>query len=79
MKKKYYAKFIVKDRVMKSELARAHGMIVLLVITLMATLVLSSAYSIELDPALTFVAVILLAVVGIISLSVVTTVTKKRK
>ncbi|HEY8992227.1 MAG TPA: hypothetical protein VIM37_00060 [Candidatus Microsaccharimonas sp.] len=78
MNKKYFTKFNIKDKVLKHELARAHGMIVLLVIALMAMLAFSSSFDLTLDPTLTFTAVFLLALVGIISLSVVVTVTKKR-
>jgi hypothetical protein len=78
MNKKYFTKFNIKDKVLKHELARAHGMIVLLVIALMAMLAFSSSFDLALDPTLTFTAVFLLALVGIISLSVVVTLTKKR-
>jgi uncharacterized protein YacL len=78
MKKKYLAKFNVKDKTAKVELARAHGMIVLLVIALMFILALSSTFNVMLNPMLTFVVVLLLAIVGLISLSVVVTVLRKR-
>jgi uncharacterized protein YacL len=79
MNKKYFTKFNVKDKVLKHELARAHGMIVLLVIALMGVLAFSSSSALILDPILSFIAVFLLAIVGVISLSVVVTLTKKRK
>jgi uncharacterized protein YacL len=79
MNKKYFTKFNTKDTVLKHELARAHGMIVLLVIALMGVLAFSSSSALILDPILSFSAVFLLAIVGVISLSVVVTLTKKRK
>ena len=79
MNKKYFSKFQIKDKVLKQELVRAHGMIVLLVITLMATLALATSFQVEFDPTLTFIAVVLLAIVGLLSLSVVLAITKWRK
>ena len=79
MNKKYYSKFKIKDKVLKQELIRAHGMIVLLVITLMATLALATSFQVDFDPVLTFIAVVLLAIVGLLSLSVVLSITKWRK
>lgn len=79
MNKKYFSKFQIKDKVLKQELVRAHGMIVLLVITLMATLALATTFQVEFDPTLTFIAVVLLAIVGLLSLSVVLAITKWRK
>jgi len=79
MNKKYFSKFKIKDKVLKQELIRAHGMIVLLVITLMATLALATTFQVEFDPVLTFIAVILLAIVGLLSLSVVLSITKWKK
>jgi hypothetical protein len=79
MNKKHYSKFKIKDKVLKNELARAHGMIILLVITLMAVLAFSGTLDLTLNPVLTFTAVILLAIVGLLSLSVVVSVLMKRK
>jgi uncharacterized protein YacL len=79
MKKKYYSKFQLKDKVARNEIARAHGMIVLLVIALMVTLTISTFPDVTFDPILTFVAVVLLALVGLVSLSVFVAVTMKRK
>ena len=79
MKTKYYAKFLLKDKVAKNELIRAHGMIILLVIALMATLAIATVPDATFDPVLTFIAVVLLAVVGLISLSVVLSMTYNRK
>ncbi|MBC7565122.1 hypothetical protein H7100_02770 [Candidatus Saccharibacteria bacterium] len=79
MKKKHYTKFQIKDKVLRNELGRAHGMIILLVITLMAVLAISSNYTITLDPMLTFITILLLAVVGLLSLSVVATILMNRK
>jgi hypothetical protein len=79
MNKKYYAKFQLIDGGAKREIARAHGMIVLLVIALMATLVIASMPDVMFEPILTFIAVVLLAIVGVISLSVLISVTRKRK
>ena len=79
MNKKHFTKFKVKDKVLKSELVRAHGMIILLVVALMAVLTVSSSFDVALDPILTFWAVILLAVVGLLSLSVVIAIVTKRK
>lgn len=78
MNKKYFTKFNVKNKVLKHELARAHGMVVLLVIALMGILAFTSSYDIRLDSILSFSAVLLLALVGITSLSVVVTLMKKR-
>lgn len=78
MKKKHYTKFQIKDKVLKNELARAHSMIILLVVALMTVLALSSQFAIVLDPVLTFVVVILLAIVGLLSLSVVVSILKRR-
>ena len=78
MNKKYFTKFNIKNKVLKHELARAHGMIVLLVIALMGILAFTSSFDIRLDPILSFSAVLLLALVGVTSLSVVVTLMKKR-
>lgn len=78
MNKKYLSKFHIKDKTVKAELARAHVMIVLLVITLMFVLSLATMADIVLDPLLTFIIIVLLAFVGLISLSVVVTLLKKR-
>jgi uncharacterized membrane protein len=79
MTKKHYSKFKIKDKVLKNELVRAHGMIILLVIALMVVLTVSSSLEIALDPVLTFFAVLLLAVVGMLSLTVVVSLLKKGK
>jgi low affinity Fe/Cu permease len=78
MNKKYFTKFNIKNKVLKHELARAHGMIVLLVIALMGILAFTSSFDVRLDPILSFSAVLLLALVGVTSLSVVVTLMKKR-
>jgi len=78
MNKKYFTKFNIKDKVLKQELVRAHGMIILLVVALMGMLAFSGSFDLALDPTLTFAAVFLLALVGIISLTVVVSLTKKR-
>jgi hypothetical protein len=78
MNKKYFTKFNVKDKVLKHELARAHGMIVLLVVALMGVLAFTSSFDLRLDPILSFSAVLLLGIVGVISLLVVVALTKKR-
>ena len=78
MNKKYFTKFNIKDKVLKQELARAHGMIVLLAVALMGVLAFTSTFDLRLDPILSFGAVLLLGIVGIISLLVVVTLTKKR-
>ena len=78
MNKKLLTKFVIKDKKTKAELARAHGMILLLVIALMSILVISSIDGIVLDSILSFVSVVLLAIVGIISLSVLVALTKKK-
>jgi len=54
-------------------------MIILLVIALMATLAIATVPDATFDPVLTFIAVVLLAVVGLISLSVVLSMTYNRK
>lgn len=77
MNKKYFTKFNVKDKVLKYELARAHGMIILLVVALMGVLAFTSSFALRLDPILSFCAVLLLGIVGIISLFVVVKLTKK--
>lgn len=79
MNKKHFAKFKIKDKTLKNELARAHGMIILLVIALMFVLGISNTLQITLDPTLTMVAIILLAIVGLLSLSVVAAALMKRK
>ena len=79
MTKKYYSKFKIKDKVLKNELTRAHGMIILLVIALMSTLAVANTLEMTLDPLLTFIAIALLAVVGLLSLSVIITLLAKRK
>ncbi|HEY8886684.1 MAG TPA: hypothetical protein VIM31_04275 [Candidatus Microsaccharimonas sp.] len=79
MNKKHFSKFKIKDKVLKNELARAHGMIILLVIALMSVLGISNTLEISLDPVLTFTAILLLAVVGLLSLSVVASILTKRK
>ena len=78
MNKKYLKKFNIKDKNAKSELARAHGMIVLLVIALMFIITLSGSTQITLDPLLSFIVVFLLAIVALISLSVVITLYRKK-
>jgi hypothetical protein len=78
MNKKHFAKFRIKDKVLKNELTRAHGMIILLVVTLMAVLAMVSN-GIIFDPSLTFIATILLALVGLLSLSVFASLVMKRK
>ena len=79
MNKKYFSKFNIKDKKVKSELVRAHGMIILLVVALMFVLAISSTLNILLEPVLTLIAVLLLAVVGIISLTVVLSISRLRK
>ena len=79
MKKKYLAKFNVKDKAARAELLRAHSMIILLVIAFMTTLTLSTTLEIALDPILSFGAVILLACVALLSLSVVVSLVLKKK
>ena len=79
MNKKHFSKFKIKDKVLRAELVRAHGMIILLVIALMTILTLSNMLDLILDPVLTFAAVILLAIVGLLSLSVVAALLMKRK
>lgn len=71
MNKKIFNKFQVKDKVVKAELTRAHGIIMLLSLSLMALLALSSNIDLALDPVLSFIAVLLLAVVVLFSLSIV--------
>ena len=78
MNKKYLKKFNIKDKNVKAELARAHATIVLLVIALMFVLTLSGSFQLTLDPVLSFIVVVLLAFVGLISLSVVMTLYKKK-
>lgn len=78
MNKKYLKKFNIKDKTVKAELARAHATIVLLVIALMFVLALSGSFQLTLDPLLSFIVVVLLAFVGLISLSVVMTLYKKK-
>ena len=79
MKKKYYSKFQIKDTVLRRELVRAHGMIVLLVLALLTTLAILNMYSLNSTAVLVSVEAILLAVVGIISLSVIVSILAKRK
>jgi len=79
MNKKHFSKFKIKDKVLKHELARAHGMIILLVIALMSLLAFSNALGLTLDPLLTFLAIVLLGIVGLLSLSVITSLLMKRK
>jgi len=79
MTKKSVSKLQIKDTVLKNELARAHGMIILLAIALMMVLTISSSLDIVLDPVLAFFAVFLLAIVGVLSLTVIITLIKKRK
>ena len=76
MNKKIFNKFQVKDKVARAELTRAHGIIMLLSLSLMALLALSSNIDLALDPVLSFIAVLLLAVVVLFSLSVVVAVKK---
>ena len=78
MNKKYLKKFTIKDKNAKAKLARAHATIVLLVIALMFVLTLSGSFQLTLDPLLSFIVVVLLAFVGLISLSVVMTLYKKK-
>lgn len=78
MNKKHYSKFHIKDKVLQRELVRAHGMIILLAAALMVVLVLSSVYGVTFDPVMSFSAVFLLAVVGLLSLSVFMVLTKRR-
>ncbi|MDB5180153.1 MAG: hypothetical protein JWN12_785 [Candidatus Saccharibacteria bacterium] len=78
MNKKHYSKFKIKDKVLKNELARAHGMIILLVIALMSILAISNMLETTLDPVLTFIAIALLGIVGLLSLSVVLSILTKR-
>lgn len=79
MNKKYYSKFKIKDMVLRRELARAHGMIVLLVIALMTTLIVASSVDVQFTKGLTAIAVVLLAFVGIISLTVILSLLAGRK
>lgn len=79
MKKKYYSKFQIKDKVLRRELVRAHGMIVLLVLALLTTLAMLNMYSSNSNAVLVSVEAILLAVVGFISLSVIVSILAKRK
>lgn len=79
MNKKHYKKFQIKDRTLKNELARAHGMIILLVIALMGVLAISNMLETTFDPILTFIAILLLAIVGLLSLSVVASMLMKHK
>ena len=76
MNKKIFNKFQVKDKVARAELTRAHSIIMLLSLSLMALLALSSNIDLALDPVLSFIAVLLLAVVVLFSLSVVVAVKK---
>jgi hypothetical protein len=78
MKKPYLSKFKIKDKVAKAELARAHGMIILLVIALTFVLTLASSGQVELDPMLSFIAIFLLSIVGVISLWVLISVSSKK-
>jgi len=78
MNKKLFNKFHVKDKVAKAELARAHGIIILLSISLMMTLTIGATFQVHFDPILSFAAVVLLAVVAIVSLSVVITVKRSK-
>ncbi len=76
MNKKIFNKFQVKDKVAKAELTRAHGIIILLSLSLMALLALSSNIDLALDPVLSFIAVLLLAIVVLFSLSIIVAVKK---
>jgi len=78
MNKKLFKKIQVKDKIAKAEVARAHGIIILLSLSLMMTLTLSSTFAVHFDPILSFAAVILLALVTIFSLSVVLTVKRSK-
>lgn len=79
MNKKHFAKFKIKDKVLKNELARAHGMIILLVVALMTLLTVSSTLDFSIDPVLAFIATLLLGIVGLLSLSVVVALVRWRK
>jgi hypothetical protein len=79
MNKKLYSKFKIKDKVLRNELARAHGMIILLVAALMLILGISNTSDTTFDPTLTLTAIILLGVVGLLSLSVIASILTKRK
>jgi len=78
MIKKLFNKFLIKDKVAKAELTRAHGIIILLSISLMMTLTISSSLKIHFDPLLSFVSVVLLAIVAAFSLSVVLSLKRKK-
>jgi hypothetical protein len=78
MNKTHFKKFSVKNKALKHELLRAHGMIILLVVALMGMLTFSSSFDLTLDPILTFAAVFLLAIVGVLSLSVVIALARNR-
>jgi hypothetical protein len=78
MNKKILKKFIVKDQLLKKELIRAHCLIILLSMGLMLLLTFSTVIDSVVEPALAFSAIILLAVVAVLSLSVVLTLIKKK-
>lgn len=78
MNKKLFKKFQVKDKAARAELARAHGMIMLLSLSLMFMVIFMSAINIDFNPVLTFIAASLLGLVVLLSLSVVLYTLKKR-
>ena len=79
MSKYIFNKFRIKDKIAKAELARAHGIIILLSIAMMGLLALGTLVDLALDPWLSFAVIILLAIVVLFSLSVVLTTIKKTK
>lgn len=79
MNKKLFNKLKVKDQASRIELARAHGIIVMLSLSLIFTLTFAAAIDVDLNPILTFSASVLLGLVALLSLSVVVSMLKQRK
>ena len=82
MNKKLFAKFSVKDTVLKKELMRAHTMIVLLSLALLAQLIINSTVYHADDVTLSIISSLaagLLALVVLVSLSVIVALRKGKK
>ena len=79
MNKKFFTKFSVKDKAIKQELVRAHGMIVLLSIALVAQLSVTAAIDTDYDQTVALIVGLLLTVVALISTSVVVAILRGKK
>jgi hypothetical protein len=78
MSKSIFSKPFVKDKTARSELRRAHSMIVLLSIALIVTLGVTSMQEVQLDPLYSVIVMVLLGIVALISLGVMVTIGRKK-